>query len=194
MTLSLEKTEALAVCFRNLKGPKNKDLLSTARALKYLKELPEFGSNRSLGEAVGVSGEIVRQFISLLDLPDSIQGYIEQGKLGLEQGRRLQQLIRRRPDVAKDAARVVCSMTAMETRDLVEYLIRTPTDSVDDALNAIGEARTQIAEEYHIDAILDGESFRLMTTHAEAKGISVNNLVTVIVNSWLEGHSDDQLL
>ena len=49
MTLTLDKNEALAVCFRNLKGAKAKDLLLTARALKYLRGLPEFRSNRRLG-------------------------------------------------------------------------------------------------------------------------------------------------
>ena len=109
----------------------------TAQALKYLRGLPAFRSNKSLGEKVGVSGEIVRQFIALLDLPSSIQSCLAQGKLGLEQGRRLWQLSQTRPSVVEDTAQAIGSMTAMETRDLVEYLIRTPTASVQDGLEVL---------------------------------------------------------
>ena len=193
MTLTFDKNEALAVCFRNLKGSKTKELLLTARALKYLKDFPEFGSNKSLGEALGVSGEIIRQFILLLELPNSIQTHLEQGKLGLEQGRRLWQLSRSRPIIVNEAAQAMCSMTAMEARDLAEYLVRTPTASVQDGLEALDAAKPHITEEYHIDAILDVEAYRLLAVHAREKGIRVNDLVSMIVNSWLEGDSDSKL-
>ena len=144
MTLTLDRNEALAICFRNLKGAKTKELLPTARALKYLRGLPDFSSNRRLGEAVGVSGEIVRQFTSLLELPSSVQSCFEQGTLGLEQGRRLGQLNRKRPSMTEEAARAMESMTAMETRNLVEYLIRVPKASVQDALKALEAAKPSI--------------------------------------------------
>ena len=193
MTLTLDKNEALAVCFRNLKGAKAKDLLLTARALKYLRGLPEFRSNRRLGEEVGVSGEIVRQFIALLDLPPSVQSYLEQGTLGLEQGRRLWQLGRTRPLVVDDAARAVRSMTAMETRDFVEYLVRTPTASVQDGLKALEAAKPNISHEYHIDAILDERAYRSLAAQAREQRVRVNDLVSMIINRWLAEDCDAQL-
>ena len=141
MTLTLDKNEALAICFRNLKGSKSKDLLMTARALKYLRGLPEFSSNKRVGDGVGVSGEIVRQFIALLDLPTPVQSHLEQRTLGLEHGRRLRQLQRTRPSIVEEVAEAMVSMTAMEARDLVEYLIRTPNASVQDGLRALEAAK-----------------------------------------------------
>ena len=190
MTLTLDKNEALATCFRNLKGAKTKELMLTAHALKFLKGLPEFQSNRSVGEAVGVSGEIVRQFIALLDLPASVQSYLGRGKLGLEQGRRLWQLNRTRPLIVEETARVITSMTAMETRDIVEYLIRTPTASVQDALDALEEAKPKISNEYHVDAILNEKAFRALSSQAQKKQIRVNDLVSLVVNRWLDEESD----
>ena len=193
MTLTLDKNEALAICFRNLKGAKAKDLLLTAQALKYLRGLPKFRSNKRLGEEVGVSGEIVRQFIALLDLPPSVQSYLEQGALGLEQGRRLWQLNRTRPFVVEDAARAVRSMTAMETRDVVEYLIRTPTASVQDGLKALEAAKPNISHEYHIDAILDERAYRSLAAQAREQRVRVNDLVSTIINCWLEKDRDARL-
>ena len=186
MTLSIDKNRALAICFRNLKGSKSKDLLSTAQALRSLRQLPEFSSNKELGEAVGVSGEIVREFIALLDLPLAAQSYIEQGTLGLEQGRRLGQPNRKRPSVTEEAARAMESMTAMETRNLVEYLIRVPKASVQDALKALEAAKPSITREYHIDAVLDERAYRLLEAQARERRIRVNDLVSIIINRWVE--------
>ena len=186
MTMAPDKTDALAICFRNLKGTKAKDLLLTARALKYLKSLPEFRSNKRLGKEVGVSGEIVRQFIALLDLPPAVQSHIERGDLGLEQGRRLWQLNGTRPSIVEEAAQAMTSMTAMETRDLVEYLVRTPAASVQDGLTALEAAKPSVSHEYHIDAVLDEAAYCLLAAQARRQRLSVNDLVSKIVNRWLE--------
>ena len=194
MNLTLDKNEALAICFRNLKGAKAKDLMLTARALKHLRELPEYRSNKSLGKKVGVSGEIVRQFIALLDLPSSVQAYLEQGKLGLEQGRRLWQLNRTRPSVVEEAAFEMNSLTAMESRDLVEYLLRAPTSSVQDALDGLEAAKPEVSHEYHIDAILDERSYRSLETRAREQKVRVNDLVSMIIKSWLAKDHNVRLL
>lgn len=190
MTSTLDKTEALAVCFRNLKGSKCKDLQLTARALKYLRELPEYPSNKRVGEAVGVSGEIVRQFISLLDLPSSVQTRFERRELGLEHGRRLWQLQQSRPSLVEDAAQAMESMTAMEARDLVEYLVRTPSTSVQEGLQALEAAKSTVSHEYHVIAILAESEYKSLESRARKKKTSVNSLVTTIVNSWLEKKRD----
>ena len=185
MTTSFDRTEAFATCFRNLKGPKTKELLLTGRALRYLRTLPEFPSNKRLGESLGVSGEIVRQFIALLDLPETVQSYFEHGTLGLEQGRRLWQLSRNRPALVEDAAKVMTSMTAMETRDLVEFLLRVPLSSVREAQKTLEDARPTISHEYHIDAVLNENSYQLLRQQAKVQGLEVNDLVSTIIVQWL---------
>ena len=190
MTSTLDKNEALAICFRNLKGSKFKDLLMTAKALKHLKGLPEFPSNKRVGKEVGVSGEIVRQFIALLDLPTAVQTYFKQRTLGLEHGRRLWQLQRTRPSLVEDAARAMLSMTAMEARDLVEYLVRTPSACVQDGLQVLEAAKPDVSHEYHVVAVLDEEAYKSLEYLARRRRVRVNNLVTTIVNSWLEEGRD----
>ena len=190
LTLDFDKNEALATCFRNLKGSKSKDLLLTAKALKYLKSLPEFRSNKQVGDAVGVSGEIVRQFMALLDLPASVETHFEQRTLGLEHGRRLWQIQRTRPSIVEQVAEAMVSMTAMEARDLVEYLVRTPTASVEDGLRALEAAKLDISHEYHVVAILGEEAYTSLESRARKHKVRVNELVTAIVSSWLEADRD----
>ena len=190
MTMTLDKNDALAICFRNLKGSKSKDLLMTARALKYLRGLPEFSSNKRVGDGVGVSGEIVRQFIALLDLPTSVQSHFEQRTLGLEHGRRLWQLQTTRPSIVDEAAEAMVSMTAMEARDLVEYLVRTPTASVQDGLRALEAAKPEISHEFHVVSVLDEEAYKSLESRARKQKVRVNELVSTIVNTWLEEDRD----
>jgi hypothetical protein len=186
MSKSFDRAEALAICHQNLKGSKSKDLLLTARALQYLKSLRDFKSNQHVGEAVGVSGEMVRQFIGLLDLPLSVQSRLAQGELGLEHGRRLRQLGQDRPDVVDSAAETMTSMTAMDARDLVEYLIREPAASVDDSMAALNAAKQIVQNEYHIDTVLDETAFRRLSAHARHQGMRATDLASSIVNRWLE--------
>lgn len=190
MNGNFDKARALVVCFQNLKGTKSKDLLQTAQALQYLKSLPEFGTNQSVGDAVGVSGEIVRQFLGLLDLPSSVQDQLGQGTLGLEHGRRLGQLSKSRPELVQQAAEAMINMTAMDGRDLTEYLIRSPSASLEQAINALEAAKQTVTKEYRISTVLDERQYQLLSSHARRCQVRTTELATSIVAEWLERHDD----
>ena len=190
MTRQFDRNTALAVCFGNLKGSKDKDLLLTARALQYLKGLPEFGSNKQVGEQVGVSGETVRQFISLLALPPAVHDLIDQNELGLEHGRRLWELDRIRPTVVEDAADAMASLTAMAARDLVDYLKRNSSASVEEAVQALEDAKPKITQGHLICALANESEFKALTNHAQSLGITVNDLITNITREWLAENDD----
>jgi hypothetical protein len=181
----VDRDQALAICFANLKGPKDKDLLGTARALQYLKALPEYGSNAKVGKAVGVSGEIVREFLTLLTLPEGIRGLFEDGQLKLEHGRRLWQLGRRRPQVLQEVADVMTGMSAMDARHLAEYVLKHPELSVSEARIKLAESKTVTEREFHVVALLSEEQYRLLTQEARERKVDVNVLVTSIVRQWL---------
>ena len=191
MSDKLDKGKALIICFQNLKGAKSKDLLNTGRALQYLKALPEFGSNQGVGEAVGVSGEIVRQFLGLLELPSCVQDYLAKGTLGLEHGRRLGQLGKSRLEVVEQAAAAMTDMTAMEGRDLTEYLLRNPTASVEESIEALEAAKQVVKREFRISTVLDEEQYQLLSSHARRRRVRTPELATAIVTEWLEANDNE---
>ena len=186
-----DKSEALIICFQNLKGSKVKDLLHTALALRYLKGLPEFGSNQNVADAVGVSGETVRQFLGLLELPSCVQDYLAKGSLGLEHGRRLGQLVKSRPEMVERAAAAMTGMTAMEGRDLTEYLIRNPTASVEESIEALEIAKQVVKKEFRISTVLDEEQYQLLSSHARRRRMRTPELATAIVTEWLEVNDNE---
>jgi len=182
----MDKESALAVCFSNLKGSKVKDLIGTARALKYLKSLPDYKTNEKVGSLVGVSAEVVREFLSLLMLPPHIQILFEQKKLrGLEQARRLWQINRNRPELLDDVAEEIRDMPSWDARHIVDYLLRNPDKSVGEAKQAVIQSKTTVEHEYHVVAILPEEEYLALAAKARRKKISLDTLVTNIIKEWL---------
>ncbi len=188
----MNKEEALAICFSNLKGSKDKELFRTAQALQYLRNLPEYNSNNEVGKAVGVSGEIVREFLTILKLPDNIKDLFEQKKLRkLEQARRLWQLARNKPEILDDTAEAISELTAWDARHLIDYMIRNPLKTVHDAREAIINSKTQIEHEYHVIALLSENEYRQLSQISHQKRIAVDLLVTSIIQEWLEEKVND---
>ena len=188
----VDKDEAFAICFLNLKGYKDKDIYRTAKALQYLKNLPEYGSNEKVGEAVGVSGEVVREFLTLFKLPEPIQDLFRERKLiWLEQCRRLWQLAKTRPNVLEETANAIFDITAWDSRQVIEHIIRNPSISVLEAKKAVLESKPEKKNEYHVIALLDEEYFKLLSREAVKRNVSVSSLVTSVVQKWLESQSDN---
>jgi hypothetical protein len=176
----------LAVAFRYLKGPRKKDVVGTARALRRLADRPRYPTLAAVGEAVGVSGEIVREFIDVLNLPDTVLAMYERGVLnGLEQGRRLAQLQRSRKGIVEETAKLMVGMRALDARAMVDYLIRNPGATPVDASAAVEASKGTRRREFHVVAILDAEPFRLLAAAAAGRKMPVDELVTEIVTAWL---------
>ena len=94
--------EALTVCLGRHRNP-----VETARDLRCLKDLPEYGNNWRTAEAVGMTPATVRSLLALLELPPEIRRMLERGES-------LQTCVNRR-----------CGITRiMQGKDAVEYIPR----------------------------------------------------------------------
>ena len=180
----MTETEALAICFRNLKGSKAKALMDTAVALRWLRDNPKYGSNARVAQALGVSREMVREFLALLDLPPEVQQMLSDGRLKLEHGRRLAQLRTTRPDVVAETAVEMAGMTAFAGRDLARYLLTHPESRVPDAVAALKHARTVTTKEYHVIVPLSAEEFEYLKREARR----VHADPTVLAGDWIRSH------
>jgi hypothetical protein len=182
----MDETEALAICFANLKGPRDKDYVATAQALEYLRRLPKYGSVPKVAAAVGVSGEIVREFLTILRLPEPIRDLFDQKVLKLEHGRRLAQLGRRRPDLVAEVARMMMDLKAHDARHLVAYVLGHPDLSAEQAQQAIQHQKTVVQREFHVVALLQENEFQELRSEARQRRTDASALVTSIVREWLE--------
>jgi len=185
----MDKEKALAICFTNLKGCKDKDLVGTAEALRFLKNLPEYRTNEKVGQAVGVSGEMVREFLAIFKLPEPIQSLFRQRQLKrLEQVRRLWQLARKEPSLLEDAAQAISTLSAWDGRDLIDLILRHPQMPIEEAKRAVLESKTVKEREFHVIAILKEEEYKKLAAESRKRKIAVDVLVTNIVTGWLQSH------
>ena len=68
----LDEESALAILFANTRRKKRKeDLITIARAFEYLVNL--YGSKEAVAKRVGLSTEMIREFLTVLKLPREIQ-------------------------------------------------------------------------------------------------------------------------
>ena len=183
----MNELEADAICFANLKGQKDKELLKTAEALRFKKRLPGFGSNSSVGRYFGVSGEIVREFLALLVLPEHIRPLIEEGKIGLDIGARLARVKRENPDILDDLAKAVTDLPALDARDVIEYTLKNPEVSASEAKQRVLDAKTIVVDEFHVMVVFSKEEFTRLETEAKCRRVSAGQLVASVTNEWLRG-------
>ncbi len=179
--------EDLAICYANLKGPREKDYLGTARALQRLKSHPEYSTNEKLAGVLPVSGEIVREFLTLLKFPEEVQAHFGPGGLRLEHGRRLWQLTRKRPHLQSQVASAMKGLQAQESRYLIRYVLDHPDVSVAEARRRVIASRALVTAEYHVIALLSEPRYKALEKAAKQRKQSPSSMVTNIVEQWLDG-------
>lgn len=189
----MSKAEDFAIAYANLKGPRDKDYIGTAKALQRLKSYPEYNTNEKLAKQLPVSGEMVRQFLSLLKLSEQIQRLFGPDGLKLEHGRRLWQLTRKRPELQSEVAVAMADLNAHDSRDLVKYVLDHPTVPIDEATRSILESKTKVTREYHVIALLPESQYKSLARYARKQRVPVDVLVTSVVRDWLASRSADDV-
>lgn len=190
------RLEDIATAISNMKGTKNKDLVATAEALRRLKKEADLDTNQKLGAILGHSGEMVRQFLAILEFEDDqeVMNLFRSRKLGLEQGRRLKQLKARFPNdtvLPRRAAIAMESLTAHQSRELVDYLISHPEETVEIATDKVLSSQIQPRGQHAIVAIIDPMRYQQLAAQSRKRRVPRDVLVTQAVIEWLEKQTPD---
>lgn len=186
----MTKEDDFAIAYANLKGPRKKDYIGTAKALQRLKSYPEYNTNEKLAQQLPVTREMVRQFLTLLRLPEEIQRLFGPDGLKLEHGRRLWQVTRKRPDLQRDVTRAMAELKAHDARDLVTYVLDHADMPVMEARKIILNSKTKTTREYHVIALLPESEYKSLVEYARKQRLPVDAAVTSIIRSWLASRSE----
>lgn len=174
------ETTALAIVFANTKRkPENRkeDLVTIAKAFKYLVKL--YGSQRAVGEQVGLSSSMVGQFLTVLKLHPEVQNLIAERKIDSVD-------IAKELAVLKDpirqiaAAKSIISSQSKDVRDIKRLIKNTDIPAKD--------AKRLILDEKGLHVFimdLDDEIYRAVLRIAKARKIDPADLVREIVIDWI---------
>lgn len=177
---SLDETTALAILFANTKRKKRTaDLVSVAEACQYLAELYE--SKKAVAERVGLSAEMVREFLAILHLPTEVKDMIRSRQIDrLDVAYRIAQL--NDADKQLQMAKEVRDVKTEDVRDIARLTRRTGLPA-EEAKRRVLESKIKGLHVFIID--FDDMEYRKITDYARAKRMNPAQLVQKAVLDWL---------
>lgn len=188
----LDEATALSILFSNTRRKKrNVDLLTIAKSCEYLVGL--YGSQRAVADRIGISAEMIREFLTTLKLPASVQELVSSRRIdSIDIVRELSAL----SDSSKQsaAAEALVHTPSKDVRD-IRRLIRGTEVSIEDAIKVVSVAKPKGLHIFLLD--FDDETYKAIMKQSTLANTKPAELLRSIVTDWLkqvpkeEGKRDD---
>jgi hypothetical protein len=175
------ESTALATVFSNTKCKKRPDnLVTVAEAMKYLTNL--YRSQRLLARKIDLSTEMVRQFLSVLDLTRNVKALFAIRKIdSVDIAKELAALGDKKTQ--ESAARAIANCPSKDVRD-IKRLIKSRHFGVEAAKNTVLDAKPKGLNVFVLD--LDDETSQKVVSEAKAQKMKPAELVRQIVTNYLK--------
>jgi ParB-like chromosome segregation protein Spo0J len=175
---------ALALLFGNTRRKtRSTDLITLAQATDYLVTL--YGSQKAVADKLGLSTEMIREFLSALRLPSSVQGMVANRTIDrLDVVRELASLPDKESQV--EAARALAACDSKDIRD-IKRLVKHGAE-VDRAKKAVLSAKPKGFHIFLID--LDDEAYRDLVRSSRELSIDPAELARQIISDWISSRAD----
>lgn len=176
----MDEITALAIVFGNIRRKKRREnLVRVARAFDFLVKL--HGSQRAVSEKVGLSSEMIRQFLTVLELcPKVQQMFLKREIDSVDVAKELFVL----KDVGKqlDAARAIAGMSSKEARD-TRRLSRENQTPIEKAKQTVLQAKGKNVHIFMVD--FDRDTHEKILRVAQLSKKAPAELIRKIVIDWL---------
>ena len=177
----LDEDTALSIVFANTKRKKRSvDLIAIAESCEYLAGL--HGSQEAVAKRVGLHSEMIRQFLSLLRLPEEVKSMISKRQIDrLDVAYRISMLKDPAQQIvmAKSVADIELSK---DIRDVVR-LAKEGSISVEESTRTVMNAKPKGLHIVVVD--FDDKAYRALKEEAKKSGIGAAQLVKQLVDEWL---------
>lgn len=176
---NLDENTALAIIFANTKRKKrNTDLLTIAKSFEYLVKL--YGLQKIVADKVGLSTEMIREFLTVLKLPKEIQILVSDRKIDSIDIIREISVIEKSKQIT--AAYLFVNSLSKDVRD-IKRLVKNTNISIEDAKNKILDAKPKGLHFFIMD--FNDKIYNLLKKEAKNLKIKPADLVREIVTDWL---------
>jgi len=191
----MTKDTSLATLFVNLKGDKKKkeDWMNIANKCA---ELAKHKSHKELAEELGVSTELIRAILSLLELPKEIQQLIKEKKILFDAAQRINTIDRKNDKKQREkrqieVARAIAGLTSHEQREIIQYAKKFPNSTLSNFKKRV--TAEIITEKIHVAIIpLNEEVFRSLQHESVKKKISLEKTILSIIDEWRQRRRNDK--
>ena len=177
----LDEETALSILFANTRRKKrSEDLITIAESCEYLTKL--YGSQKAVAERVGLSTEMIREFLAALKLPEEVQKLISDRKIdSIDIVREISVL--KDPSKQIAAAKAFADSLSKDVRD-IKRLIKDTSLPVAEAKKAVLESKPKGLHIFMMD--FDDETYRAVIEQAKNMKVKPAELVKQIVVDWLK--------
>ena len=183
----LEETTALAIVFGNTRRKKRKEnLVSIAKAFEYLVKL--HGSQRAAAEKVGLSAEMIRQFLTVLKLPDEVQQLFAKRQLdSVDVAKDLVALKDKSRQIA--VAKKITGLLSTDARD-IQRIVKGGQVPAKEARKLILQAKKEGLHIFMVD--FDDETSRKVVREAKRLKKGPAELLREVILEWLNRKNERQ--
>ena len=177
----LDEETALAIVFANTKRKKRKEnLLTIAKAFEYLVKL--YGSKKAVAKMVGLSQEMIREFLAVMKLPQEVQRLFSNRQIdSIDIAKEL--LALKDPVKQVVAANAIVDSLSKDVRD-IKRLVKDADLHVEEAKRKVVNAKPKELHVFIID--FDDEIYRAIIEQSKELKIKPPELVREIVTNWLK--------
>ncbi len=176
----LDEISALQIVFGNIRRKRRKEnLVIIAKAFECL--VKHYGSQKAVAEKVGISAEMIRQFLSVLKLPTEVQKlFIKREIDSVDAAKELAVLKGQHKQIRM--AIKIAGVTSEDTRD-IKRIFKRGTIPIDEAKRTILKAKERDLNVFILD--FDDDTYRSIMKAARASRKDAAELVREIVIDWL---------
>ncbi len=177
--------KVLAALYLSLKGPKKKreDWISIAKKCKKLAKM--YGSYKEVAEKLGVSYQLVRSIMSLLQLPREVQRLVKEGKILYDAAQRIN-TVKGKKKKQIEVARAIAGLTSHEQREIIQYAKKYPNSSLANYKKRLAAPAVE-HEKIHVAIIpLRQKMFGLLQRESTQKKISLESVILDIIDEWMK--------
>jgi hypothetical protein len=185
MSIESEKERLYSDLFRDLKGAKIKsdDWITIALKCKRLVELE--GPYSKVAEKLGVTSELLRSILTLLQLPNEVQQLIRNRKILYDAARRLTAL---EPKRATEVARIVAGLPSHKQREVINYAKRFPKSGLQNYTKRV--TKQERVEKIYVAILpLKSDLHESLLSEAHRRKFSLEKLILEILQSWKQKHN-----
>lgn len=162
------------------------NIIEVAETLERL--VTHYGSMDEVGRRVDLSGEMIREFLTALKLPQEVKELIAERKIDkIDVIRKIAALEDASQQIT--AAKALANLTSDEVRDILR-LVKTTGVSIDEAKRVVLEAKPKGFHIFMMD--FDDEIYKALLDVAKRRKLRPAEFVRDIVIDWLKREREKQ--
>ena len=184
----INENQKLANLFLNLKGNKKKrdNWIQIATICKDV--LDKSKDRKEAAKKMGVSTELIRSIVSLLDLPSEIQEMIKNNEILLDAAQRINTIKDKNKDKERkrriEVAKAISGLASHDQREIIRFAKKFPTSNLKDYKKRVTTKRE--TKELHVAVIaLENEQYEKLEKISKKKKTSLEKLLLEIIDQWL---------